>query len=85
MSVLVALAGIAAAQSDPWTPLRVFQGKWSGESSGEPGKGVSNREYQFELEGIFCRPACEVNTRPKQPAGNLTSTTTGTISATIAP
>ena len=43
----------ALAQTDPWTPLRVFEGKWQGSTSGKPGKGTTTREYRFELNGHF--------------------------------
>jgi len=53
--LLVALmvAVSALAQSDPWAPLRVFEGKWEGVTSGKPGKGTTAREYRFELNGKF--------------------------------
>jgi len=43
----------AAAQGDPWAPLRVFEGKWEGPVTGKPGKQFSSREYGFELNGKF--------------------------------
>jgi hypothetical protein len=43
----------AAQQPDPLAPLRAFEGKWEGAASGEPGKGVSRREYSFDLAGRF--------------------------------
>jgi hypothetical protein len=43
----------AEAQSDPWEPLRFFEGKWEGPSSGKPGSGSTSREYRFELNGKF--------------------------------
>jgi len=46
-------AASAAAQSDPWAPLRAFEGKWEGATSGKPGKGVTTREYKFELNHHF--------------------------------
>src|SRR5687768_3888314 len=52
--VLILLAVTAAAQGpDPLAPLRAFAGKWEGAASGEPGKGVSTREYNFDLAGRF--------------------------------
>lgn len=39
--------------ADPWELLRVFEGKWAGLATGKPGKGVSHREYRFELAGRF--------------------------------
>jgi hypothetical protein len=38
---------------DPWAPIRVFEGKWEGEAKGQPGKGVTSREYHFELGQRF--------------------------------
>lgn len=53
-AVLVVAAALAAAQAhDPWAPLRPFLGKWQGTASGKPGKGVSTREYRFDLGGRF--------------------------------
>jgi hypothetical protein len=48
-----ALVAAAAAQSDPWAPLRVFEGKWEGPAPGKPGNGRTTREYRFELGGRF--------------------------------
>jgi len=47
------IAAVALAQSDPWAPLRAFEGKWEGETSGKPGKGTTAREYRFELNNKF--------------------------------
>jgi hypothetical protein len=46
-------AGVAFAQTDGLTPLKFLEGKWEGKASGEPGNGVSNREYRFDLNGRF--------------------------------
>jgi hypothetical protein len=43
----------AGAQSDPWVGLRFLEGKWEGKANGEPGKGISSREYRFDLNGRF--------------------------------
>lgn len=51
IAVLVAIA--AVAQSDPWAPIRVFEGKWEGQITGKPGKQFSSRQYRFELNGKF--------------------------------
>jgi len=53
LSLVVLLASSAVAQSDPWAPLRVFEGKWEGTITGQPGKQASSREYQFVLNGTF--------------------------------
>ncbi len=50
--VLIAVAA-AAQQPDPFAALRVLEGKWEGVATGEPGKGVSTRAYQFDLGGRF--------------------------------
>jgi len=44
LSLIVLLANSAVAQSDPWAPLRVFEGKWEGIVTGQPGKQASSRE-----------------------------------------
>jgi len=51
IAVMIAIG--ALAQSDPWAPLRVFEGKWEGPSSGKPGKGTTTREFRFEMNGRF--------------------------------
>jgi hypothetical protein len=51
LAILLALS--AAAQSDPWAPIRIFEGKWQGEITGKPGKQLSSRQYHFELDGKF--------------------------------
>jgi len=38
---------------DPWIHLRFFEGKWSGPATGTPGKGISSRQYAFDLNGRF--------------------------------
>lgn len=46
----------ANAQSDrpdPFKPLRMFIGKWEGDSKGEPGVGKMEREYAFVLKDRF--------------------------------
>src|SRR5690242_9639986 len=55
-AVVLVLAAAAAAQqpaTDPFGPLRALEGKWEGPATGEPGKGVSTREYRFDLGGRF--------------------------------
>ncbi len=53
LPLLVLLAISAGAQSDPWSPVRVFEGKWEGSITGKPGKQFSSRECQFVLGGTF--------------------------------
>ena len=53
LSLVLVFAVNAAAQSDPWTPVRVFEGKWEGSVTGKPGKQFSSREYQFVSGGTF--------------------------------
>jgi hypothetical protein len=48
-----ALAQKPTANTDPFARLRFFAGKWRGDQSGEPGNGVSEREYEFVLGGRF--------------------------------
>ena len=42
-----------AAQPDPYKPLRLFIGKWKGDSQGKPGVGTMEREYGFVLRDKF--------------------------------
>ena len=53
LALWAAAAAAQQAQPDPFTPLRALEGKWEGETSGQPGKGVSRREYRFDLGGRF--------------------------------
>lgn len=57
----------AAAQPSPWVALRVFEGKWEGPASGEPGKGISTREYRFEMGGRFLVARNKSVYEPKTP------------------
>lgn len=66
--LLFALFAVAAAQQpDPFAPLRAFEGKWEGPASGEPGKGVSTREYKFDLGGRFLIGRNKAVYEPKSP------------------
>jgi hypothetical protein len=67
--LLFTLLAVAAAaqQPDPFAPLRVFEGKWEGPASGEPGKGVSTREYKFDLAGRFLVARNKAVYEPKSP------------------
>lgn len=60
-------AGGPGVQFDPWVNLRVFEGKWEGTATGEPGKGVSSREYRFELNGRFLAARNKSVYEPKSP------------------
>jgi len=53
LPLVVLLAVSAGAQSDPWSNVRVFEGKWEGSITGKPGKQFSSREYQFLLHDTF--------------------------------
>jgi hypothetical protein len=54
VAAVAALAGPGAiGQSDSLGPIRFLEGKWEGKATGEPGKGVSTREYRFDLNGRF--------------------------------
>lgn len=44
---------VQAPAADPWALLQPLLGKWSGEASGVPGKGTSEREYKTDLRGKF--------------------------------
>jgi hypothetical protein len=68
MLPLFAVAAIAQ-QADPFAPLRAFEGKWVGAASGEPGEGISTREYKFELGGRFFIARNQSVYGPKAPAG----------------
>ena len=41
------------ATNDGWSDVRFLVGKWTGEVEGESGKGKSEREYRFVLNGAY--------------------------------
>ena len=54
IATIATLAGPGAVgQSDSLGQIRFLEGKWEGTATGEPGKGVSTREYRSELNGRF--------------------------------
>jgi hypothetical protein len=53
LSVAITIVHSAVAQTDPWANLRVLEGKWEGLTTGKPGKGITSREYRFEMNGKF--------------------------------
>lgn len=68
MVVIGAMAAASAgAQADPWAALRFLEGKWEGKATGEPGKGVSSREYRFDLNGRFLSARNRSVWEPKSP------------------
>lgn len=42
-----------AAPKDPWVVFKPFLGKWTGEGSGESGKGAYERSYQMIMDNRF--------------------------------
>lgn len=68
---LLVFGGVVAlsttAQPDPWTTLRVLEGKWEGPATGDPGKGISYREYRFDLGGRFLTARNKSVYEPKSP------------------
>jgi len=69
LPVAFIIVASALAQSDPWAPLRAFEGKWQGDTSGKPGKGTTSREYRFEMNGKFMFQRDKSQYRPSDPAG----------------
>jgi hypothetical protein len=65
IGMLVAMG--AGAQSDPWGALRFLEGKWEGPASGEPGRGISSREFRFDLNGRFLSARNKSVWEPKSP------------------
>jgi hypothetical protein len=65
VSIALLIAGGTAAQPDPWTPLRVFEGTWEGPATGQSGKGISYREYSFVLGGRFLSATNHARYEPK--------------------
>jgi len=68
LPIAIMLAHSSVAQTDPWTNLRVLEEKWEGPTSGKPGKGVTTREYRFELNGHFLSQRNKVVYDAKSPA-----------------
>jgi hypothetical protein len=56
-----------ASSADPWAGLRILEGRWDGESSGQPGKGKSTRECSFVLNGKYLEIRNK-STYPPQPS-----------------
>jgi hypothetical protein len=66
IALVIAICG--AAQPDPWAMLRVLVGKWEGPAAGVPGKGLSTREYRFELNERFLSEHGKIVWEPKSAA-----------------
>lgn len=70
MMAMAALTVVGAgAESDPWTAIRFLEGKWEGPVSGQPGKGISTREYRFDLNGRFLSARNKSVWEPKPGSG----------------
>ena len=52
---LFCIAAIAEESSDPWEPVRFFEGKWTGTGEGKSGISTTGREYEFILGGNFMK------------------------------
>ena len=79
---IAVLSAVGVAQSDPFAALRFLEGKWEGTATGEPGKGVSSREYRFELNGRFLSARNKSVYDPSRPATNPRRTKTLACTAT---
>jgi hypothetical protein len=68
-----ASANKQADQPDPLKPLRMFIGKWEGDSKGEPGIGKMEREYFFVLKDRFIQISNKAVYAPqeKNPKGEV--------------
>ena len=53
-------------QPDPLNPLRLFIGKWEGDSQGQPGVGKMEREYAFVLRNRFIQVTNKAVYRPQE-------------------
>src|SRR5688572_32581352 len=58
---------------DPFKPLRLFIGKWEGDSKGQPGIGKMEREYAFVLKDRFIKISNKAVYAPqeKNPKGEV--------------
>ncbi len=43
----------APPAEDRFAAVRFLEGRWKGTAAGEPGRGVSEREYRFEMKGRY--------------------------------
>jgi hypothetical protein len=68
-AIAVLAVVVTGAQADPWAALRFLEGKWEGRATGEPGEGVSSREYRFDLNGRFLSARNKSVWAPKSPGG----------------
>jgi len=70
VALLIAICGMASGQEkNPWSALRIFEGKWHGSTTGKPGKGSTDREFHFELNGKFLYQHDRSVYQPSDPAG----------------
>ena len=65
-ATVVALRAQEPKTNPRLAPVRVFEGVWIGTASGQPGKGVSMREYQFELKGAVLTARNRSKYEPKK-------------------
>ena len=52
---LLCFAAVAEEVSDPWAPMRFFEGKWTGTGEGKSGFSTTDRGYEFILGGNFMK------------------------------
>ena len=71
--ITAAAAQPSAVADDPWAAVRFLSGKWAGDVEGEPGKGKSEREYRFVLNGAYIevRNKSTYPSSPKNPKGEV--------------
>lgn len=70
---VVAQEAAPPARTDPFAPLRFMAGTWRGESTGQPGRGTSERTYAFELGGavLAVRNTAVYPPQPKNEKGEI--------------
>lgn len=68
-----ALFGQLTKKDSIWLPLKPFIGEWTGEGSGEPGKGKYERTYRFTLNNNFMEIRNKSTYPPSEnnPAGEI--------------
>lgn len=74
--ILLALLVPSAACSqtsgaDPWSPMRFFEGSWTGHETGRAGTGKGERTYEFIMEGtyLYFRNVSRFEPQEKNPEG----------------
>lgn len=63
----------AQEQSDPWEPLKMFEGQWVGHETGAAGIGQGERSYEFIMNGkyLYFKNKSTFEPQEKNPEGEV--------------